>query len=164
MSQTSQPDPSGKTKLLRVALAVSVGINLLVAGLGVGAVLNGGPGRDQMARDLGFGPFSEALDMPQRRLLRDHLMQKSPEIRGAMQQRRADMERLLVTLRAEPFDPVAMRGALEATRARLEAQLALGQTSLGDVLVGLPEAERLAFADRLERGQRRGGKDHGDKP
>ena len=155
-----QTDPSpNQNRRLRIALAVSVGLNLLVAGLAIGAALNGGPDRDQMSRDLGFGPFSEALDMEQRRALRDNLMQKSPEIRGAMQQRRADLAKLLTALRAEPFDAEAMNSALQTMRARLQGQLTLGQNALADVLIAMPTEQRLEFADRLERGQRRGGKD-----
>lgn len=162
MTQTDQMPT--KDRRLRIALAVSVAINLLVAGLGIGAVLHGGPDRDQMSRDLGFGPFSEALDMDQRRALRDNLMQKAPQIRGAMEQRRADLALLLTALRAEPFDANAMHSALETMRTRLEGQLLLGQNALADVLIAMPAEQRLQFADRLERGQRRGGKDrNGDR-
>lgn len=144
---------------LRIALAVSVGLNLLVAGLAIGAAFHGGPDRDKMSRDLGFGPFSEALDMNQRRALRDSLIEKSPEIRSAMQQRRADLSQLLAALRAEPFDVSRMQSALETMRQRLTTQLTLGQNALADVLIKMPTEQRLEFADRLERGQRRGGKD-----
>lgn len=156
----TQTEPTQtQSRRLRIALAVSVGINLLVAGLAIGAAFHGGPDRDQMSRDLGFGPFAEALNMSQRHALRDSLMQKSPEIRGAMQQRRADLVQLLTALRADPFDATKMHGALETMRNRLTTQLMLGQNALADVLIAMPPKQRLEFADRLERGQRRGGKD-----
>jgi uncharacterized membrane protein len=150
---------STKNRSLRIALAVSVALNLLVAGLAIGAAFHGGPNRDQMSRDLGFGPFSEALDLNQRRALRDSLMQNSPQIRDAMKQRRADLALMLAALRAEPFDAVAMTRALEAMRTRLEGQLVLGQNALAELLIAMPAEQRMEFADRLERGQRRGGKD-----
>ncbi len=156
----TQTDPSpAQNRRLRLVLAASVAANLLVAGLAIGAAFHGGPDRDQMSRDLGFGPFSEALDMTQRRALRDRLMQKTPEIRGAMQQRRADLAQLLTALRTEPFDAGAMQRALDTMRTRLQGQLALGQDALADVLIAMPPEQRLEFADRLERGQRRGSKD-----
>ena len=86
-------------------------------------------------------------------------MQNSPQIRDAMKQRRADLALMLAALRAEPFDAVAMTRALEAMRTRLEGQLALGQNALADLLIAMPAEQRMEFADRLERGQRRGGKD-----
>jgi hypothetical protein len=39
----------------------------------------------------------------------------------------------------------------------------LGQNALAGVLIAMPAEERLKFADRLERGQRRGGKDRNDQ-
>lgn len=154
----TEPSPL-QNRRLRIVLAISVALNLLVAGLAIGAAFHGGPNRDQMSRDLGFGPFSEALDMNQRHALRESLLQKSPQIRGAMQQRRADLAQLLSALRAEPFDAAAMNSALETIRTRLADQLALGKNALADVLIAMPPAQRLEFAERLERGQRRGGKD-----
>lgn len=147
---------------LRAALAVSVALNLLVVGLGVGAAFhNGTPARDEMSRDLGFGPLSEALRPDDRRALRKSLMQKTPQIRAAMGQRRADMTALLMALRAEPFDAATLTTAMEGMRLRMEGQLALGHQALGAVLAQMPAAERLHFADRLEHGMRRGGKGDG---
>lgn len=149
-------------RMIRTALAVSVALNLLVVGVGVGAMFhNDEAGRDEMGRDLGFGPFAEALRPEDRRALRKSLMQKSPEIRAAMALRRADMTALLAALRAVPFDGAALNGALDGMRLRLEGQLKLGHQALGDVLAAMPEAERLQVADRLERGLRRMGKKDG---
>ena len=57
---------------LRIALAISVALNLAIAGLVAGAVLrNHAPGgREDVARELGFGPFTEALSREDRRALR----------------------------------------------------------------------------------------------
>jgi uncharacterized membrane protein len=154
-----------RDRLLRIALAVSVALNLLVLGLGVGAMWHGPSGRDQMTRDLAFGPFSQALNPNERRLLRDGLLQKSPQIRMAMQQQRSDMAGLLVALRAQPFDAAALNQALESMRGRMEAQLRLGHQSLSDLLTSMSDQDRAAFADRLEQGQRRGGgKDRANAP
>ncbi len=155
----------GASRLMRSALAISVALNLLVLGLGVGAMMhNGGPERDAMARDLGFGTFSEALRLEDRHALRNSLMQKSPQIRAAMDQRSTDMASLLAALRAEPFDIAAMNAAMDQMRLRLEGQLALGHKAMGDVLAVMPANERLDFANRLELGMRRGkgGKGHSE--
>jgi uncharacterized membrane protein len=160
----SAKKPMARDRLLRVALAVSVALNLLVVGLGVGAMWHGSSGRDQMTRDLGFGPFSEALGPNERRALRKSLLEKSPEIRMAMQQRRADLNGLLLALRAQPFDADTLNQALEAMRGRMESQLTLGHQSLSQLLISMSDKDRQKFADRLEQGQRRGGKDRANKP
>lgn len=152
-------------RLLRAALAVSVALNLLVAGVVVGGLFyrGEGGGRAEMTRDLGFGPFGEALTPKDRRALREWLKTRAPELRSANMQRRADMVALQAALRAQPFDAAGLRAALSAMRARMEGQLALGHAALSKVILGMPEAERRAFADRLERGIRRGADDPGRK-
>jgi hypothetical protein len=52
----------GTSRGVKIALALSVALNLAVAGLAVGAWLSDDGPRRGMPRDLGFGPFSEALD------------------------------------------------------------------------------------------------------
>ena len=47
---------------VRIALGISVALNLLVVGLVAGAVLRDGGPRERMVRDLDFGPFTEALE------------------------------------------------------------------------------------------------------
>ncbi len=151
---------------LQLALAVSVALNLLVAGVAVGSLFhNGGmDGRAEMSRDLGFGPFGEALAPNDRRALRDYLQQKSPQLRGANKQRYADLAALQAALRAQPFDPAALTSALDGMRGRMEGQLKLGHEALAAVILRMPDQERLAMADRLERGMRRGGPGEDEKP
>jgi len=64
-------------------------------------------------------------------------------------------EALLAALRADPFDPAALDAAMATMRGRLEAQLALGGEALRGLLLRMEPAERLAFADRLEKSLRR---------
>lgn len=148
-------------RLLRVALAVSVALNLLVAGIVAGAVFHksGQGGSGAMTRDLGFGPFTEALAPEDRRALRQWLQQRAPQLRSANAQRRADIIALQSALRADPFVPQDLTRALEAMRGRLQTQLDLGHQALAEVIMAMPPAERMALADRLSRGLRRGDDD-----
>jgi uncharacterized membrane protein len=153
-------------RVLRIALAVSVGLNLAVLGAVAGSFWHdsGMGGRGEMVRDLGFGPFGEALGQDDRRALREWLKGRAPELRSANSQRYADLAAVQAALRAQPFDPDALRAALGAMRGRMESQLALGHEALTDVILAMPDGERLALADRLERGMRRGGDgNRGDK-
>lgn len=152
-------------RALRIALAISVALNLAVLGVVAGAALHEGGmgGRGEMVRDLGFGPFGEALAPNDRRALRDWLKERAPELRAANTQRRADMIAVQAALRAQPFVPDDLRAALSAMRGRMEGQLALGHEALTAVILAMPDDERLALADRLERGLRRGGPDEGPK-
>jgi uncharacterized membrane protein len=143
---------------LKIALVISVALNLAVAGLVLGAWLGDGH-RKGMPRDLSFGPFSEALSDADRRELRKGLMSRAGEFRSSREAARAEFEGLLVALRAEPFDPAAMTAALAAIETRNAERLELGRSLIETRLTEMSTEERRAFADRLEKGLRRGGKD-----
>jgi len=136
---------------LRIALAVSVALNLAVVGVIGGAMLRSdGPRGHDMPRDLGFGFFSEALTPENRADLRKRLI---PAVPGFVQDRRKmrqDLTAILVALRADPFDAAALDLAMQAQIARLRSRLDVGQEVLLDFLSDLSASERLAFADRLE--------------
>jgi uncharacterized membrane protein len=131
-----------------------VALNLAVAGLAAGAWLREGPGRG-MPRDMSFGPFTEALSDSDRRELRRALADRAPGFREARKEMRADLEALLQTLRADPFDPAATEAALSAVARRATDRLDLGRDLLAERILAMSDAERQAFADRLERGLKR---------
>lgn len=139
------------SRWLKPALIVSVAINLAVAGVVLGAWLGDGP-RKGMPRDLSFGPFSEALSDQDRRALRKGLMDRAGEFRTSREAARAEFDALLATLRADPFDPAAMKAALAAIETRNAERLELGRSLIETRLVEMSVEERMAFADRLERG------------
>ena len=150
-------------RALRVALAISVALNLLVAGLALGSLfhMGGRDGRPEMTRDLAFGPFGESLRPEDRRALRDYLKARAPELRSAVGQRNRDLAAVQAALRATPFDPALFSAAIDAMRGRLEGQLTLGFDGLIEVVKNMPDPERRALADRLDRGMRRDGPDGG---
>lgn len=158
-NQTNPPAPPNRgSRWVKVALVASVGLNLAVAGLVLGAWLGDGPHKG-MPRDMSFGPFSEALSDTDRRALRKGLMDRMGEFRTSREAARADFEALLATLRADPFDPQAMRTALTAIETRNAERLELGRSLIETRIAEMSTEERQAFADRLEKGLRRGGKD-----
>lgn len=151
-------------KGLRIALALSVTLNLAILGLVAGAMLRDGPGmRSSMVRDLGFGPYTEALRPEDRKAMRDALFQRAPEIRETRRLMRDEAEALLVVLRADPLDEGALRTLMEAQHGRLSDQMRVGQDLLQEFILEMPAAERLAFADRLEGGLRHHGKEKNGK-
>lgn len=143
-------------KGLRVALAISVALNLLIVGLVAGAVLRDGGPRGRMMGDLGFGPFTEALSGADRDALRQAFLARMPDMRDMRRQMRADFAALLDALRAEPFDAAALRAAMEAQSARMGERLQVGQDLLLERLAAMTPEARAAFADRLEARLRHG--------
>lgn len=153
----SPADPmpqAGSARGLKIALAVSVALNLGVAGMVAGAWMNGGRDRG-MPRDLSFGPFSEALSPADRFALRKALIDRAPGFREARAAAQAEFADLLTALRASPFDPAGVQSALGAIEARNAGRLELGRSLIEARISQMSEADRLAFADRLENGLRR---------
>lgn len=159
-TQPPAPVPPTISRGVKVALAISVALNLAVAGLAVGAWLGGGGHRD-MPREMSFGPFSEALDDSDRRAIRRALLERMGEFRASRTEARAEFEALLATLRADPFDPAALKAALVAIESRNAERLELGRTLIETRLIEMSTTDRQRFADRLEKGLRRGGRDEG---
>ncbi|MBY0351401.1 periplasmic heavy metal sensor [Tabrizicola sp.] len=163
-NQTLPPAPAAGTsrsaasRRLKIALVASVALNLAVAGLVLGAWLGNGPHMG-MPRDMSFGPFSNALNEADRRALRSELIGRAGEFRASREATRAEFAALLAALRTEPFDLAAMKAALAAIETRNAERLKLGRSMIETRLIEMSPAERLAFAERLERGLRREGKD-----
>lgn len=153
------PVPSRKG--LRIALGISVALNLLVAGLVAGAVLRDGDPRARMVRDLDFGPFTEALSPRDRDALRREFVARAPEMRDVRRAMRDDLETFLTVLRSEPFDAAALAVVMDNQDGRMARRVELGQELLLERLAAMSPDERAAFADRLERRLRRGGGNDG---
>lgn len=166
MTDTMTPSPSPSVppvvppsgRKLRIALAVSVALNLLILGLVAGAVLRDGGPHGRMVRDLDFGPFTEALTPEDRDALRRDFIRQAPDLRDMRRQMRDDFSTLLAALRAEPFDVEALRGVVANQGDRMAARLELGQDLMLARIAAMTPAERAAFADRLEQRLERGPK------
>lgn len=144
----------------RLVLFVSLALNLGVLGVVGGAMLGRtGHGRAEfVARDIGFGLFTEALMEEDRRALRRAFGQARPDFRADRSQMRDDLQTLLAALRAEPFAPDVLRAALQTGADRIAERQALGQALLLDRVAQMTGAERAALADRLEKSLRRKSK------
>lgn len=145
-----QTAPPTSFRGLKIAFALSLALNLLVAGMVAGAWLNGGGPGHGLPRDLSFGPFSEALSHEDRRAIRRALWAEKDSLRAGREAAKAEFDTLLAALRAEPFDPSAVDAALSAVVIRSEGRLAKGQELLTDRIGTMSPTDRLAFADRLE--------------
>lgn len=153
-----QPAPSGRW--VRVALAVSLAFNLGIVGIVAGAIFRDGPKRHDgiIARELGFGPFTDALSKEDREALRSAFIAAAPAMRDGHRAMQADFGDLLAQLRAVPFDANELRVVFDRQNARNAERLDLGQRLIFDLLVGMKADARKAFADRLEQSLAKGPK------
>jgi len=143
-----------QARWLKILLAVSLALNLAVAGTVAGIALRGhDPGRPgpTAVRDLNFGPFTDALTRDQRRAMLRDFAAKGPGLREVRAQMRGDFETVMAALRATPFDPAAFRSAVEGQTNRIAARAEAGRDSLVTLVLQMSDADRAAFVERLEK-------------
>lgn len=149
---TDAPHKGGRTRAGRIVLVLSLGLNLLVAGAVIGALLSGGPRArpDRDVRALGLGPFERALTRADLRAIRGHLRDDRDTLRAGARDLRGSVGEAAAALRADPFEPERLRAALERNRQAVAGLQAQAHGALAAHVAGLDRAGRLAFADRLE--------------
>jgi uncharacterized membrane protein len=134
----------------RILLVISLGFNLVILGLAGGHELSRvlhGP--RPPVRELGFGPFTEALSPQDRHaMLRDFLRQ-AKGFAAQRREMRSDFRSLIRALKAEPYDPATFAAVMARQRARTDHWLTLGQKLLQDRIAAMSPQQRAAFADRL---------------
>jgi uncharacterized membrane protein len=160
----TEPEPASGTpatgrtvgpapRWMRVLLVISLALNLLVAGLVVGAGVGGaGPGRAPLPRDPGSALLMRAMPDNHRRAFETAYRRELRETwrgggRGAM---RADMDAALAALRTEDFDQGALAAAVSAQRTRMSSRVEAGDRVFLRTVSAMSPAERRAYADRIE--------------
>jgi uncharacterized membrane protein len=160
MSDPVSPAPASGSRWLKIALVLSLAVNLLVAGLVVGAMVrhdrDGRGMRGDEPREFVRSPFLGALDGEDRRAVGRELMREEGSLRENRAELRARFERLLVAIRAEPFDRGAIEAILDEQRAAGARRLELAEEAVLDRLSAMTPEGRAAYADRLDRSLRRG--------
>jgi uncharacterized membrane protein len=153
--RTPPPRTRGAGRGIKIALAVSLALNLLVAGLVGGAVLRrGGPDEAPAIRALGLAPFAIALPREGRDDMRHRIEADAPRLRAERARIGDSLREVRRALLAEPFDREAAEAALSNSREAAMALQAYGHDALLDTLEGMSAEERSAMAERLGRAMR----------
>lgn len=136
-------------RMLKILLAISVTLNLIVAGVVVGAVMRH-PSPDDPGRNFVFGPFSGAMTKEDRREMREAFRAGAPEFRRVMGEMKGEFGEILGLLRADTFDAARFAAIIEGQRQRGDRMMALGQSVMAQHIEAMTPEARRAFADRLE--------------
>lgn len=136
---------------MRIALILSLTLNLLILGIMGGAMLaHGGRDDPRRVRDIGFGPYTDALSPEDRKALRDAFLKAKPDFRASREEARSDVAALAAAIRAEPYDRGAVEAVMASQAARIEDRLQLGRGLLLDRLDAMGAEARTALAERME--------------
>jgi len=150
-------------RAMRLLLVVSLAVNLLVAGMVVGRFVAAERGDERRGgtvarqlRDIGNVPYVMALSRADRAALAEALGGRRDVLRDNRERLRDRFEAVLSVLRAEPFQPDALRTLLNEQRATLLERQQLGEDLLIARLILMTPAERADYAERLDKSLRRG--------
>ncbi len=162
MSETGNAPPVPRTaRWVKIALALSLALNLAIVGMVAGVVLRAGDRGDGAPelRTLGLGPFALALTRDDRDELRGRIERHGEPLR---QERRAigqALRAVQAALLAEPFDRAAAEAAFAQSRDLAGSLQATGHGALLDQIETMSAGERTELAERLARMMRRFGPD-----
>ena len=163
MTETEKPGPGRRSsaKGTRIALILSLAVNLLFVGLIVGAAMTRHRQGNLTDRAVGFGPLTAALTRDDRHALRERFLQTIPDRKAFSAAAAADFAALVAALKADPWDSAAAGAALQRQGLRSQERLAQGRAILLAHITGMTTAERQDFAARIEAvlaGRRGAGK------
>lgn len=152
MSDATQPKPRTR-RGVKIALFLSLALNLLVAGLVLGAVVHHRHGRfsGPPRLDRAGGPMITALSPSDRRAIGNALREAASAPHPTRAELRGEYQAVVTALRAHPFDPQAVKTALEGQVRMLTQRAELGQALLLQHLQEMSDSERAAYAERLEK-------------
>lgn len=157
----SPPSPPRTRPWVRIVLFVSLALNLLVLGLVAGAFLGfrkDGADREPRAalvRDLGLGPYLQALSQEDRTEIRKSAHAQRPRLKGGRAQMQATFRETITVLRAEALDAERLRRLIQRQAEVADQGRQLGQDLLVARISVMSVAQRQALADRLEASMRR---------
>ena len=150
MSETGQ-SPQKMRRGVRVLLFASLAVNLLVAGLVVGAIVAHRVGDDHRPPriDQVGGPMTRALSQQDRRTIGKALREAYRDGRPSRSEIRAEFDRVIAALQASPYDPSVVRSSLERQMQGIEEGARIGRELLLQRLESMSDEERAAYAQRL---------------
>lgn len=145
---------------LKALLAASLAVNLLIAGLAIGAMLRHG-GKNENGRFMGATMRTTLLAAPEAR---------KEEIEAVIEARQEQFRTRLAAVKkartavqgallADPYDDQALSEALDGLSAATTAMRALSREGFLEVVNMLGDEERKEFAAALAKHRKRRGKD-----
>ncbi|RMH48675.1 MAG: periplasmic heavy metal sensor [Alphaproteobacteria bacterium] len=158
------PRPASPRRL-RIALAVSLAVNLLVIGTLAGLLLRHGPPRGPDTFPVfGLRHVLRSLPEEDRAPLREAATALQAEIAPLRAQLRADRDRMAELIRTEPFDAEALRALLARQQDRLDKAAAIAADRIVATLAGLSPEARARFAEAILQPRARRRPDGGKPP
>ncbi|WP_298494651.1 periplasmic heavy metal sensor [uncultured Maritimibacter sp.] len=155
-----QPTPrSGTPKWVKVLLAASLALNLMVLGLVCGTWFSEGPlGRSHGPREVrervdpAMGPFGRVLPEPYRERAQDSLRDRAGTFGDNRAVLAAQLTEMISLLRSDDFDEASFRALMEAQSAFFTNRSDVGREVVIEQITTMSLEERETLAGKLEKG------------
>lgn len=140
---------------VKIALAMSLALNLAIIGLVAGFVLRGGPSGARLPA-MGYAmPYVLALPKQMRRDVFDAV--RGDDTLPDRRARRAVYGEMISALRATPYDESAVRAILARQADGASRVQAAAQSAWLEALAGMSDAERAAYTENMQEALERRG-------
>lgn len=154
MVENSSPKPS-TSRWIKIALVISLGINIGIAGILVGSALRAPEARrSNIEHPDGVAMLARAMPQSHQRELRETLRNQRDELRPDRQELQNLRQRFVVALRAEPFNIDAVRETFAAQRVILDHLTASGHAAVVGQIEQMTPQDRQLYIRRLLNGPR----------
>ncbi len=158
MSDTPTQAPKRRMPWGKIVLVISLGFNLLIVGLIVGAKVGDDRRPDGPARVLGLGPYFSALSSSDKFAIGKAARRETGTLRESRRALRQHTEAFIAALRADPFDASAISALLEEQRGHIGGIQMQGQKLLLERIEAMTSDERAEYADRVTDAMKHGRK------
>lgn len=141
------PAATKPRRIWKIVLALSLALNLAVAGIVVGSIASGRAGPDgPRSFDLGIGPMTRALTRQERRAIGQSL-RESRALHDLNPRER--IGGLVAALQADPFDPAVLQALLDAQSQKMDDVQMRAQAAFLALVTDMTPERRAEFAAQL---------------
>jgi len=150
-----------KRSWMKALLIVSLGLNLAVVGLVIGAKLSGhGDKRAHFAGATGLRMFMHALPDDQRREVRRYFRVHRTQVHVNGDAMREAMQTIHVAIIARPFNPDALYTAFATQRVHITTSTRDAQKAFVEIISQMTDAQRTVYVNTMKEQRRQWRKDH----
>ncbi len=154
-----------KKPWLKILLVISLGLNLAVAGLFIGAKVAGHKYRGGHRADIsGLRGFMRALPDNKRGEARKYFKTHRRAAHANGETMRDAIHAIHKVILAQPFDPDALNTAFAKQRSHIATTTQDAQSAFVAIIAGMTDAERAAYVEKMQQQQRKWRKDRERKP
>lgn len=154
-----------KKPWMKILLVASLGLNLAVAGLVIGAKLSGhGDKRAHFSGATGLRVFMHALPDTQRREVRKYFRINRTRIHTNGEAMRGAMQTIHVAIIARPFDANALHAAFAAQRMHITTSTKDAQKAFVAIISGMTDTQRMDYVKAMQEQRRKWRENHPRKP